>query len=450
MKKLLIAFPLLILTSCAYFNIYYNADKYYKEAVSSKKENSRNLSYKSKADSTISKASKLIQYYPNSDLVDDALLLMAKAYVLKGGKDNYMKALTKLDEIEKYYKHKKINNEINYLYAYIHYQNGDFESALNRLSAIKNSKNSNVITLKAKCLVALNRNDDAIKLLESAAQKKIPKETKVDIYEYIGDLYSIEKNYDKSITYYKKILKLHPNKEKQYTILLKISNDNIFRQNYEHALNSLNKLRDQAPDQDKYNLVSLSIAKIYEKLNKFDEAIKIYNKIISSSHNDSITIRAIDNLSILEENINDNMKNAVNVLKSIDKIRLKDSLYYACKSRLNSLNEIIKLEEIDSLKADSIPPDSILKNKLRIAELYAFNLNHPNKAKSILFDLYNSQIAPMYNDRILYLISWMYKNIDFNKDSASYYTEQLIKNYPNSFYVKVIKNEENKIANNKQ
>ena len=450
MKKLLILFSVLTLTSCAYFNIYYNANKYYKEAVSAKKENTRNLSYKSKADSTISKASKLIQYYPKSDLVDDALLLIAKAYVLKGGRDNYMKALTKLDEIEKYYNHKKIDNEINYLYAYIYYQNSDFESALNRLSAIKHSKNSDVLLLKAKCLVALNRNNDAIKLLASATQKKIPSGTKINIYEYMGGLYSLEKHYDKSVLYYRKILNLHPNKEKQYAILLKISNDKIFQGDYENALKSLNKLRDRAPDQDKYNLVSLSIAKIDEKLNKYDEAAKIYNKIITSSRNDSITIRAINNVSLIEENINDNLKDAINVLKSTDKIRLRDSLYYACRSRLKSLNKITELTKIDSIKGDSISPDSLLQNKLRIAELYSFNLNHPEKAKSILFDIYNSRTVSKYNDKILYLISWMYKNIDSDKDSADYYAGLLTKTYPHSFYARIIKNEENKITNNKQ
>ena len=450
MKKFLLISLIFIFSGCAYFNIYYNANKYYQEAVISKNNNSNDYTYKSKADSTISKASKLIQYYPKSDLVDNALLLMAKAYVLKGGKTNYMKALTKLDEIERYYKYKDILDDVNYLYALIYYQNGNYESALQKLSKLKNTRKRQVLLLKAKCLVASGNDTTAIKILKSATRKRLPKEDKIKIYEYLGDLYSINKNYDKSVMYYKKILELHPDKAKQYSILLKISNDKIFNGNYKQALKSLIKLRERAPNQNNYNLVNLSIADTDEKLNKYDEALKIYKGIINSSQNDTVTIQAIDRASLIEENDNKSINNAVKLLKNIKRIHLRDSLYYVCNNRLQSLKVIIELSKIDSLKSDSIPSDSLLRNKLRIVELYEFNLNHPQRAKSILFGIYNSNLYSKHRDKILYLISWMYKNIYSNTDSADYYSKILTEKYPNSFYSKVIADEKNKITSNKQ
>ncbi len=450
MKKLLLISLILTFSGCAYFNIYYNAEKYYKDAVSTKEKNTRDRSYISKADSTISKASKLIQYYPKSDLVDNALLLMAKAYVLKGGKENYSKAVTKLDEIQKYYKHNDIEDQINYLYAYILFKNEDYEDAIIKLGKIKSSNDEDVVILKAKCLIELGKDNEAIKLLEANSKKKISKKKRINLYEFLGDLYSKNGKYDKSEIYYNKILKLNPDKEKQYSILLKLSKDKIDQGKLKDALGSLNKLKDRAPNEDKYNLVNLSIADIYEKLDNYDKAYKIYDEVMKSSRNDSITLRAIDRSSLIEENVNNRIDKAVDILKNTDKIRLRDSLYYNCRNRYKSLNEIMNLTKIDSVKADSLSQDSLVVNKLRIAELYAFNLNHPDRAKAILFSLYNSDKAKGFGDKILYTLSWLYKNIYAESDSANYYENLLLEKYPDSFYSKTIKYEKNKISSTEQ
>ena len=84
-------FSLLVLSftvsSCAYFNTFYNTKKVFNEA---KKERKKRLSEKpssaelQKYDKTIEKASRILEIYPNSKYVDDALMILGECFYYKG------------------------------------------------------------------------------------------------------------------------------------------------------------------------------------------------------------------------------------------------------------------------------------------------------------------------------------------------------------------------------
>src|SRR5574341_2275486 len=83
----------------AYFNTYYNTKKLYKEAMQEQKRRQGDKPSSGeiqKYDKTIEKASKLLQFHPNSKFVDDCLLLIGECFYYK---PDYLKAQRKFQEL---------------------------------------------------------------------------------------------------------------------------------------------------------------------------------------------------------------------------------------------------------------------------------------------------------------------------------------------------------------
>ncbi|MCI0496615.1 tetratricopeptide repeat protein, partial [candidate division KSB1 bacterium] len=99
--KIFVVFTLTFIAGCAYYNTFFNAKKFYKEAEKGRlkdldKENEITTSTKQKYQQAIEKASRLLEYYPKSRYVDDALFLLGKSFFYR---EEYQNAKRKFEEI---------------------------------------------------------------------------------------------------------------------------------------------------------------------------------------------------------------------------------------------------------------------------------------------------------------------------------------------------------------
>lgn len=97
-EKLLLLLSLLVLFAggCAYFNTYYNAQRYYDEGVRDIEQGQGGRARAPKLNESLKVASRVLEFYPDSRWVDDALLLMGKSYFYL---QNYYNALRKFEEL---------------------------------------------------------------------------------------------------------------------------------------------------------------------------------------------------------------------------------------------------------------------------------------------------------------------------------------------------------------
>ena len=112
------------LSSCAYFNTFYNAQKYYEDGIRPLK-NGGNVN-KSLLDKSIEKSSKILQFHPKSEYVDDALLLIGKSYMYIG---EYTKAIRKFTELMDYFPDSKFSDEALYFMGKTYLLQGESEIA---------------------------------------------------------------------------------------------------------------------------------------------------------------------------------------------------------------------------------------------------------------------------------------------------------------------------------
>ena len=91
----------LLLLSCAYFNTFYNAEKYFQEADRIRLEKAGKSIPLRAIDNygkTIQKCMVVLTDYPESKLVNDAILLMAKAQYYRAEYDDAITNLKIIDE----------------------------------------------------------------------------------------------------------------------------------------------------------------------------------------------------------------------------------------------------------------------------------------------------------------------------------------------------------------
>ncbi|MCK4453314.1 outer membrane protein assembly factor BamD, partial [candidate division WOR-3 bacterium] len=111
-------FLAVVLSSCAYFNTFYNAQSYYRKGM--KRVTNDTLKVDSEDfDKTIEKSIAVIVKYPNSRYVDDALFMMGSSYYYKG---DYSRALEKLDFLCLNYPESKFYDDALYYKGLSYYQ----------------------------------------------------------------------------------------------------------------------------------------------------------------------------------------------------------------------------------------------------------------------------------------------------------------------------------------
>ena len=100
---------------CAYYNTFYNAKRIYREAqeTPTAKDGTVSRAVKDKYDEVITRCEVLIQTYPTSKYVDDAILLIGKCLYEQ---EEYDDALVKFTELQENFPDSKLNND-GQLYA---------------------------------------------------------------------------------------------------------------------------------------------------------------------------------------------------------------------------------------------------------------------------------------------------------------------------------------------
>lgn len=162
----------LSLSSCVYFNTFYNAKRYYREGA---KENENNpdptkpktTNYQKAIDS----AARILEYYPKSKYVDDALMIMGKAYFEIR---NFPKAKRKFEELLANYPTSPLCDDARLWLG--------------------------------KTQIAMGQTDDGIGTLNKLWSDKVSETTRLESQHSLADYYFDQKNYRQALLEYEKIL----------------------------------------------------------------------------------------------------------------------------------------------------------------------------------------------------------------------------------------------------
>ncbi|RPI02321.1 MAG: tetratricopeptide repeat protein [Calditrichaeota bacterium] len=275
-KISIILLPFLFLFSgCAYYNTFYNATKFYKDAekerkkrektqvveLSAEEEEQLKKTGRSGADEqnragqqemqkyqqAIERASRVLEYFPESRWVDDALILLGKCFYYRR---DFKKADRKFDELMQLY------------------PNSDFvpEARL----------------LKARTFIGMENYDIAEQqLTDLADDENVPKRVREQAKYELGGLYLQKQNFVKAAENFRSSSRSADDKLIQAMSLYRLGDCLIRLKQYEEAPEVFRKAIKEAPNEDFNSQAMFKLAQAYSLSGDYDRAIKTFRSLLS-------------------------------------------------------------------------------------------------------------------------------------------------------------------------
>lgn len=424
--KLFLSLVIISSISCAnfnaYYNIFYNAQKYYDLGIKPL-QNGESVD-KNYLDRSIEKSSKILQFHQNSKYVDDALIIIGKAYMYKS---EYSKAIKKFSELMEYFPQsdyfdealyflgktyllqndtsiaisifskvvsgqkkfmdESVNELINIYVKTDQYQKGD--SIFESLPEKYKRKPVNIL-LQAKLKFLNNDYEGSLKLLKKLNVKKLPKEYTIDYYFYLiysfiqtGDLKNAEKYVDRSIQLFQ--------------------------------------------DHSKRNFFYFLKVKIFLKEKRFQESLKLIEDITSKRDTFLIDSLLFTRGEIYEKELND-LENAQKAYRKIVEGYSSSSLYKDAQVRLRKNGILL------SLKDDTLSLEEKIKNRFFLAEIEYFDYKDIEKAIEKYKTVFDSFPNSIYGPKSLFALSYIFLKDKKDTLKSIEFLEKIVKLYPSTEY----------------
>lgn len=285
----------------AYFNTYYNAKRQFTEAEDElllqreNKLNDRPFGYvfsvqsgtKTKFGAVIEKCSKLLQYHPESNLVDDALLMIGKSYYYQ---NEYQQADRKFKELLEQFPESDLASESMLLLGYNYYMMNDKAKssgvATTLLDNATKGGNDDYVAKAAILLAQLeidNKNIDQAKTYyQTAAEKGGTADERCAAYLNLAGLFSQEGNNQRALEAYRKARSASTNYENEYKARIGEARMLSKLGAHEESLTLLRDLLASSNYREFYGEISLEIGNVFKLSKDYPSAIAQYTYVDTS------------------------------------------------------------------------------------------------------------------------------------------------------------------------
>lgn len=437
--------------------MYFNAKKSFDNAENKRKTNNR--IDKALYENSIKELSKILEFYPNSKWVDDALLMMGQSYYRQ---EKYDKAKRKYIEILTNYPKSDLINKTKVLLAEVEIALNNYDAAIELIETIKISDIDinplDIKKLNAEMSLSLKDTTKALNLyLEAVDESESPGE-KIIFLEKAALLAEESKDYKNSAKIYKQLIDNVESRQKKFENTLKYS-DALKQQGYaDSALIIIENILSNE-EYDEYSLKGdIKLGEIYYTLGEYQKSYDKLDEVLRTNQKNR------DNGAILSEtayyigeyyfNYKKDLKNALTMYDSSSYYdrnnnfskeatkrkkmitefqRLKQKIptlevnvdstlskLSRVDKKLETLKDSITLDKKTNLKAEKekLNKDLVKQskdmiiNKMSLAEKYLYDIVIPDSAEICLNDISKANDFPHISSKALLLL--------FNMDSIKY------------------------------
>jgi len=291
-----------IIASCAYYNTFFNAEKYFNEAekeLNNRLEQTRKKEQSSKSrsgnsdkpsaselkkyDQSIEKASKVLEIYPKSKYVDDALFLLGQCFYRK---EDYNKAQRKFLELIQNFPNSEFAAESKLWLGKTNIELNDYETAEKNFHDILNSKSKDEIRDEAQFLLGglFKHKKDYITAIDeynTAAKRAKDKSLRARAYYEMGECYYQLKNFASAVESFKQARKYSPDSKFEFNAMFRAGLALKDMKNYDDAIKIVTNLLGDIVNEDNWPLCRLEIAHCNRLKGEIDHAIEWYLDIIT-------------------------------------------------------------------------------------------------------------------------------------------------------------------------
>ncbi len=282
----------------AYFNTYYNAERLFSEAedeiLTQQKARKGPQDFlapfaiqqgtRTKLTSVIEKCSKILQNHAESNLVDDALLMVGKAYYYQ---DENQKAERKFKELIEGYPSSDLVFQARLYLSYVYYRMPEKGESLKEAGALLDAaqkQGDNGIVASASLLMAEieleNKNpSEAVVHFQVAAERAETSEERVSAYLKMASVYEGQEQYQKAAETYLRAEAMSTDYENDYRSRFGLARMLSRLGKNQEALDVLDELRSNSNNRDFYGDIDFETGNVYARMDRLDEALTQYQYV---------------------------------------------------------------------------------------------------------------------------------------------------------------------------
>ncbi len=293
---------LIVSSQCAYYNTFFNAKKYFKDADKQREErlererkqqqqgieNTRqDYSRPSTGEIknynlSIEKASKVLELYPDSKYIDDALFLLGKCFYRK---QDYPKAERKFLELIDNFPDSDFVPEAKLWMSKTYVEMREYEVAEKTLHDILNQYAKHKVRDEAQFLLGglFQHKKDYIRAVsefETAAKRINDKAIRSQAYYQLGESYFELKNYKQAAESFKQARKYSTDVRSEFESMFQAALTYKKMEEYEEAIKILTNLLGKIVNEENWPACRLEIAHCHYLMGNTDLAIEWYQDII--------------------------------------------------------------------------------------------------------------------------------------------------------------------------
>jgi TolA-binding protein len=379
-SRFLVPVVLLAFSGCAYYNTFYLAKRYYKDA---QKEQERSVSEgtsvgaATKYEQVVRQCTKIITEYPKSKWVDDATFLMGSSLY---GKGDYTGAIKRLDELELKFPKSPFVPEARLVKGMAHYRRKDYAEADSIFRALdaaypKFSRRWELYFYEGESRSAQRDYGSALAWYRRSIQAADKRRERSDALRRTGDALFESANMDSAQLVYGLALKSEERPKERVDIVLKRAAALTRLKRYQEGLDFLQAWRGTAFAEQREGELLLRIHELEALLGRPNEAIKGYQSLVEKNPGTNVAYEAQFQIGYLYESALGDLDQAG---REYDKLKTAGSNQFAAQALRRSQSLATLREYRQTLAADTTGART--RTAFRLAEVYYFELGKTDSA----------------------------------------------------------------------
>jgi len=438
---IIISLAIFSIGGCVYYNTFYNARKNFNAAEKVRKKSQYknviiNVSSYKKA---IEKSLKVIENYPNSKWYDDALYVLGVSYYYTG---KYGSAERRFREILANYQDSKYADEAELYLAKTKLALQEEDEAMKIFEEIFKSKMKKAIKSQAALALGTYYNENtnftmAQKYFLAVRDSLGSKEEKKIAQNFIADNYYNMLRFSEAISAYLQILGMKPTKGDIYHAYYQSAVCSFKIMRIKDGMEYLQKLISDENYFDSLGSLELLQGNGYEIDNDTDQAVIVYKNITEHETNKKKAGEAYYRLGLIYQFDYDDLNKAKEYYdKTVELARSSDFGRDALErsSDIGKIKTFARSTQIDSTTTQDVIDDAAY-TQYQLAELYWFNLNKPDSAIVEMQYLVDSFPTALSAPEGMIALSQMYRDYKNDTTVADSILKNLLVKYPHSDFV---------------
>lgn len=308
-RPLLVAGLVVAATGCAYFNTFYNAREHFKKAERTQQSATEDTGPTAAAireyDLTIDKCNKVIQDHGDSRWVDDAVLLMGRAYF---GKREYSQALDKFRALVDGFPQSDLRGEALFMTGLTYYRLNRREEGRQTFDQLLRespefARRDEMLRIQASALERDGELEAAIRIYRHIVEDYPDSDRRIETLLDVGDLYMRTGVFDSAYVAFDVALREAKDIADRFAARRRRA-DALFReQRYDEALETYRTVLDVGTSlgREEIEPIELRIAACIAELGDHERAIDEYRRIVEASTGNVAAAEGIFNIGLILE-----------------------------------------------------------------------------------------------------------------------------------------------------